>query len=82
MTNRFFPSEDKYFNVECHDISRGGISFYLKRPPGCKYFAIALGREPMLRMLVAQIVNTREVEHDGQRMYLVGCRFIERPKKI
>jgi hypothetical protein len=76
--NRSLPSEANYFNVECNDISRGGISFYLKRPPGCKYFAIVLGQGPSSTIMFGRVVNSKEVNHDNHRMYLVGCQFIDR----
>jgi hypothetical protein len=75
------PSTDEYFNVECNDISQGGISFYLKRPPGCDRFAIVLGQKPKLTVLVGRVVYSKEVDRDGQPMYLVGCQFIDRLQK-
>jgi len=78
MHGGLMPTTDEYFNVECNDISKGGISFYLKRPPGCEQFAIVLGQKPMITILAAKVVNTKEVEHDNQQMYLVGCQFIDR----
>ncbi len=78
MHGGFLPTTDEYFNVECNDISKGGISFYLKRPPGCEQFAIVLGQKPEVTILIAKVVYARQVEHGGQRMYLVGCQFIGR----
>jgi hypothetical protein len=81
MHGGLLPRTDEYFNVECNDISKGGISFYLKRPPGCEQFAIVLGQKPKITILAAKVVNTKEVEHDNQHMYLVGCQFIDRIQK-
>ena len=81
MHGGLLPRTDEYFNVECNDISKGGISFYLKRPPGCEQFAIVLGQKPKVTILAAKVVNTKEVEHDDQQMYLVGCQFIDRLQK-
>ncbi len=78
MYNRYLPSADTYFKVECNDISQGGISFYLRRPPGCERFAIVLGQKSMPTVLIGQVVYSREVQHKGNRMYLVGCQFIDR----
>ncbi len=72
------PLADDYLEVECNDISRGGISFFLKRPPGCQQFAIVLGQKPMQTIMVAQVVYAKEVQHNNQQMYLVGCKFINR----
>jgi hypothetical protein len=72
------PEADDYFKVECHDISQGGISFFLKRPAGCEKFAIVLGQKPMITTLIGRVVYSKEVEHKDERMYLVGCQFIGR----
>ena len=72
------PLPDEYINVDCKDISCGGVAFYLKRPPGGKYFAIELGPRPMNTLMLAQVIYVRAVEHNDQRMYLVGCKFIKR----
>jgi hypothetical protein len=81
MHGGLLPKTDDYFNVECNDISMGGISFYLKRPPGCEQFAIVLGQKPKITILAAKVVNTKEVEHDHRKMYLVGCQFVDRLEK-
>jgi hypothetical protein len=78
MHGDLFPQVDEYFNVECNDISQGGISFFLKRPPGCEHFAIALGQRPRITVLIGRVAYARIVEHDGDQMYLVGCQFINR----
>jgi hypothetical protein len=78
MTDRFNPAADEFFKVECNDISRGGISFYLKRLPGCDHFAVALGKKPNVVILIARVVSSKEVLHNGQEMHLVGCQFVNR----
>jgi len=78
MHGNILPRVDEYFNVECNDISQGGISFYLKRPPGCEQFAIMLGQKPSLTTLVGRVVYSRVVDHNGEKVYLVGCQFIDR----
>jgi hypothetical protein len=78
MHGGLLPTTDEYFNVECNDISMGGISFYLKRPPGCGQFAVVLGQKPKVTILAAKVVNTKEVKHNDQQMFLVGCQFIDR----
>ncbi len=78
MHGGLLPTTDEYFNVECNDISKGGISFYLKRPPGCEQFAVVLGQKPKITILAARVVYSKEVKHNKQQMYLVGCQFIDR----
>ncbi|HEY4761383.1 MAG TPA: hypothetical protein VIH42_12450 [Thermoguttaceae bacterium] len=78
MHGKDLPLPDEYINVECKNISCGGIAFYAKRRPGCKHFSVALGQKPAITMLIAQVVHISEVECNNQRMYLVGCKFIDR----
>ena len=78
MHGGLLPTTDEYFTVECNDISAGGISFYLKRPPGCEQFAVVLGQKPNVTILTGRVVYAREVEHNNQQMYLVGCQFVNR----
>jgi hypothetical protein len=72
------PQKDEYFNVECNDISQGGISFYLKRPPGCERFAVVLGQKPNITTLIGRVASSKEVMHNDERMFLVGCQFVGR----
>jgi hypothetical protein len=62
--------------VNCSDISAGGISFYLDYPPDFDTFAIVLqnGQEPirMLGKVVGHEVNK------GAALYLVRCQFMRR----
>jgi hypothetical protein len=78
LRNDLPPQKDEYFNVECNDLSQGGISFYLKRPPGCERFAVVLGQKPMVTTLVGRVASTKEVTHNGEHMFLVGCQFVGR----
>ena len=78
MHGGLMPTMDEFFNVDCNDLSMGGISFYLKRPPGCEQFAVVLGQKPNVTILTAKVVSSRPVKHNNQQMYLVGCQFIDR----
>jgi hypothetical protein len=81
MLGKILPQVDDYLEVECNDISSGGISFFLKRKPGCTHFVIALGQKPTVTLLIAQVMNIKEVKHNHQQMYLVGCKFIDRAQE-
>jgi hypothetical protein len=70
------PSISEYMDVECNDISRGGISFFLKRDPTCKHFAVALGQKPNVSVMLAEVCRREAVVRDGHQMYLVGCKFV------
>ena len=78
LHSKILPRVDDYLEVECNDISCGGISFFLRRPPGCEHFAVALGQKSMTTLLIAQVVYIKEVNHNNQQMYLVGCKFVDR----
>jgi PAS domain S-box-containing protein len=72
------PSEADFFEVDCADISAGGLSFYLDRAPEFDKLIVALGKPPVLTHFAAQVVRTAETVVDGQRQYVVGCRFLGR----
>jgi hypothetical protein len=64
--------------VECDDISGGGISLILDAPPEFEKFIIALGRGAHRVRLGAKVVNVRPAERDGRQVFLVGCEFLNR----
>jgi hypothetical protein len=73
------PATNDFIKVEFKDLSRGGVSFFLKRPPACKFFTVALGgKNSSSTMLIAKVIRSQEVEHNEKHMYLVGCKFINR----
>jgi hypothetical protein len=76
MLGKSLPSVSEYLEVECNDISRGGISFFLKRDPTCKHFVIALGQKPNINAMLAEVCYTKPAFHDGQLVYQVGCKFV------
>jgi len=76
--DKAMPSRNKFFQVACEDISAGGISFLMDGKPEFKDVVVALGRPPMLTFFTAEIVRISEKEIDGERAYLVGCRFTGR----
>jgi GAF domain-containing protein len=69
------PGEDDFFEVECEDISAGGIAFHLSRPPDFETLVIALGKPPRQSYVSAQVVRCVTTERDGVPGYLVGCSF-------
>jgi hypothetical protein len=78
MHDKLLPTPEEYLDVECNDISRGGISFYLRRPPACKYFAVSLGQKNQTTTVIAKVAYSREVKVNGQKLYLVGCKFVDK----
>ncbi len=72
------PSRDEFFEVQCNDISAGGLSFFLDRAPAFDKLIVALGKEPALTFFTAEVVRVASVQRDGPKVYLVGCRFTGR----
>lgn len=72
------PSNEEFFEVECSNISTGGMAFFADSPPDFEVLVARLGRPPSVRQLRARVVNVIPVERDGTPVYRVGCRFIDR----
>ena len=72
------PNRDSFFHVECKDISQSGISFYLRDMPDFSRLVVRLGKQGAVSHLTARVVRAVPVEHEGQKMCLVGCRFTGR----
>ena len=73
------PSRGDFFEVECCDISASGLSFYLDQVPKFEKLIIALGKPPAATHFAAEVVRYVEKVRQGQRQYLVGCRFPAAP---
>jgi PAS domain S-box-containing protein len=72
------PAAEDFIDVQCHDISEGGFSFFSVGPPTSDSFVIVLGQPPRMTHVTAQVAHVRRVEHDGRRMYLIGCNYTGR----
>jgi|SRR5580658_1754844 hypothetical protein len=71
------PKKHMFFEVRCHDLSQGGISFFLPRPPASEFAVIGLGKKPNLVYYMVQMTNCNEFPGE-KKQYLVGCRFVQR----
>ncbi|MCH7729319.1 MAG: hypothetical protein IH991_23005 [Planctomycetes bacterium] len=71
------PTQGDFCKVLCQDLSANGFGFYTEQSPKTKYVIIALGTVPFI-FYVAEVMNSRPVERDGQSGYLVGCHLMER----
>jgi len=78
MTSGAMPARWEFFEVDCWDLSLGGIAFFLDRSPNFESLVVALGRPPALSYLTARVVRVAHMEQHGRMRYLVGCRFLER----
>jgi PAS domain S-box-containing protein len=78
MDGKRLPARRDFFEVECEDISAGGISFYLDRPPEFEYLVVALGKAPTLTWFAALVVRVVDRSAPDAPRFLVGCRFTGR----
>ena len=62
--------------VECHDISLGGISFFMSSSPPSEYCTVILGRPPALIFVRARVTHS-EKENELRR-WKIGCKFIDK----
>jgi len=63
--------------IQCHDLSRSGISFYWPQQPDFTHVCLGLGAHGGLSWVKARVVHSRRIEEQEPR-YLVGCAFTER----
>jgi hypothetical protein len=72
-----------FYQVQCIDISRTGISFYTYEPLPSDEVIIAIGTTADAVYVRSRVANTVRLEDaDGVR-YRVGCELLERmgPKR-
>jgi len=78
LRNGTMPTAEDFFNVDCCDLSRGGVAFYLDTPPDFDELVVVLGRGPLVKRCRAKVVHVGQLSVDGGARYRVGCRFTER----
>jgi PAS domain S-box-containing protein len=78
MYGRTIPTERKFFEVACKDISATGISFFMERPPDFDTLVVELGNASARQYLVAKVARIAKAQPLGPRRFLIGCRFTER----
>jgi PAS domain S-box-containing protein len=69
------PGPDDFFEVECKDISAGGIAIRLNCPPDFETLVVALGKPPRESYVSARVVRCAPAGRDGEAGYVVGCCF-------
>lgn len=72
------PDPADFFEVECRDLSQGGVSLVLDAPPEFDEFVIALGSDVQRAHVRARVVNIRAVGRGAYEGFVIGCRFVER----
>lgn len=79
VVNKRLPAKRDFYEVQCRDISAGGISFLLDERPDFANLVVALGSPPLESFFGARIVRIVEArDPEGVMRYLVGCRFTGR----
>lgn len=72
------PDSQSFFPIECKDISASGIALFLDHRPPCEQLVLALGCPPNTLKLICQVARVTEIEENGRKRFVVGCRFIGR----
>ncbi len=75
------PTADMLQPVRCHDISLGGISFYLAGPPMSEHCTFLLGRPPGLLFVKARVVHSEPAENSPDT-WIIGCEFVEKMEEF
>ncbi len=72
------PSSERFFEVECCDVSGGGFSFYLDTPPPFETLIVRLGNTSQETFVSARIAHVRQMVRQGETAYMIGCQFTGR----
>jgi PAS domain S-box-containing protein len=72
------PTRHDFFEVDCKDISAGGVSFYFDQSPDFNALVVGLGRAPDLAYFTARVARVVEERSGDKVRYVVGCRFTGR----
>ena len=72
------PATSDFFEVRCQDLSCRGIAIVLDKPPEFDHLVVALGREPNLSHVTAQVIRVEPFDQGGTRRYVAGCQFTGR----
>jgi diguanylate cyclase (GGDEF)-like protein len=78
MVDGRFPSPDTFREIQCRDLTAGGLSFLLPAPPEFTLMVVALVTDENVKYLTAEVAHTTKMQQDGSVAYLVGGRFTGR----
>ncbi|HOM16143.1 MAG TPA: PAS domain S-box protein [Thermoguttaceae bacterium] len=73
-----FPRPEDFVAVQCKDISAGGIGFFMEKEPSFRRLVVVLGEGETASYFLAEVVRSIPVEHQGQNLFLIGCKFCGR----
>ena len=73
------PLARDYHDIECRDLSAGGIGFFAAEKPSSDDLRIELGEvQGSLCIVVARVVYCRLCCGEAIHRYNIGCQFIKR----
>ncbi|MEX2141182.1 MAG: PilZ domain-containing protein [Pirellulales bacterium] len=77
------PDQSMFYQVQCIDISRTGISFYIYEPLPSDDVIIAIGTTADAVYVRSRVANCVRLEDSDGVRYRVGCELLERmgPKR-
>jgi PAS domain S-box-containing protein len=78
FTSGQIPHPSAFFEVQCHELSAGGFSFFLPHRPKDKKYLVRLGAGEHTILMSVEVRSCRLAEEQGIPQYLVGCKFVER----
>jgi hypothetical protein len=72
------PEQSMFYQVQCIDISRTGISFFTYEPLPSDELIIAIGTTADAVYVRSRVANNVRVEDSEGVRFRVGCEFVER----
>jgi hypothetical protein len=72
------PTLQQFYQVECCDLSNGGVSLYVTSSPQFDSVVIGLGEPPDMKYFSARVVRVQPMQHNGREVYQLGCQFMGR----
>ena len=76
------PPTEAFETIRCHDISRGGISYFAKHEPESENVVVIVQTDHVRYCIEGHIVYSRPVYRGGEIQHLVGCQFTRRMKAV
>jgi len=73
-----FPRPEEFIEVQCKDISAGGIAFFMEKEVPFRRLVVSLGQGRTASYFLAEVVRSTQVDHQGQKLYQIGCKFCGR----
>jgi hypothetical protein len=71
-----WPSEEEFQSAELCDISPHGLALYLSTRPATHLLVVELGIGTNVSQTLMQVVQISSCSLAGERVYRVGCEFV------